>query len=103
MKKSKYIILNNKFFILDMNQIFPQNNCLPKETNKETKDAPIKEKKEENQLSLKEGKNISRLGTLISPPIFPPKTSIPDKPIFDALISTSIFKESENLKLRNSI
>ncbi len=44
-----------------MNPIFPQNNCPPKEPNKETKDAPIKEKKEENshnQLSLKEGNNI---------------------------------------------
>ena len=45
-EKSKYIILNNKFFIIDMNPIFPQNNCPPKEPNEETKDASIKEKKE---------------------------------------------------------
>ena len=60
-EKSKYIILNNKFFIIDMNPIFPQNNCPPKEPNEETKDASIKEKKEEkshNQLSLQEGNNL---------------------------------------------
>ena len=60
-EKSKYIILNNKFFFIDMNPIFPQNNCPPKEPSEEAKDTPIKEKKEENshnQLSLKEGKSI---------------------------------------------
>ena len=60
-EESKYIILNNKFYIIDMNPIFPQNNLCPKEPSEEIKDEPIKEKKEENspnQLSLKEGENI---------------------------------------------
>ena len=60
-EESKYIILNNKFYIIDMNLIFPQNNYPPKEANEEVKDAPIKKKNEEkspNQLSLKEEENI---------------------------------------------